>query len=55
VESLIEQPALMSYFELTPEQREAVGISDDLVRFTVGIEDTDDVVSDVLRALDESA
>jgi cystathionine gamma-synthase len=55
VESLIEQPALMSYFELTPEQREAVGITDDLVRFTVGIEDTDDLVADVLRALDETA
>jgi cystathionine gamma-synthase len=55
VESLIEQPALMSYFELTPEQREAIGITDDLVRFTVGIEDSDDVVSDVLRALDETA
>jgi cystathionine gamma-synthase len=55
VESLIEQPALMSYFELSPEQREAVGITDDLVRFTVGIEDTDDIVADVLRALDETA
>jgi cystathionine gamma-synthase len=52
VESLIEQPALMSYFELAPEQRQAMGITDDLVRFTVGIEDTDDVVTDVLRALE---
>jgi cystathionine gamma-synthase len=55
VESLIEQPALMSYFELDTKQREAIGITDDLVRFTVGIEDTDDVISDVLRALDETA
>jgi cystathionine gamma-synthase len=55
VESLIEQPALMSYFELSPEQRLAVGISDDLVRYTVGIEDTDDVVRDVLHALDTTA
>jgi cystathionine gamma-synthase len=54
VESLIEQPALMSYFELSPEQRQAVGITDDLVRFTVGIEDTEEVVTDVLRALDET-
>jgi cystathionine gamma-synthase len=54
VESLIEQPALMSYFELDPEQRQAIGITDDLVRFTVGIEDTEEVVSDVLRALDET-
>jgi cystathionine gamma-synthase len=55
VESLIEQPALMSYFELAPEQRQAIGITDDLVRFTVGIEDPEDVIADVLRALDETA
>jgi cystathionine gamma-synthase len=54
VESLIEQPALMSYFELSTEQREAVGITDDLVRYAVGIEDTDELVADVLRALDET-
>jgi len=52
VESLIEQPALMSYFELDPEQRQAIGITDDLVRFTVGIEDTEEVVTDVLQALE---
>jgi cystathionine gamma-synthase len=54
VESLIEQPALMSYFELTTEQREAVGISDDLVRYAVGLEDTDELVADVLAALDRT-
>ncbi|MDQ3030936.1 MAG: aminotransferase class I/II-fold pyridoxal phosphate-dependent enzyme [Myxococcota bacterium] len=55
VESLIEQPALMSYFELSTEQREAVGITDDLVRYAVGIEDADELIADVLRALDETA
>jgi cystathionine gamma-synthase len=55
VESLIEQPALMSYFELTTEQREAVGISDDLVRYAVGLEDTDELLSDTLAALDKTA
>jgi cystathionine gamma-synthase len=55
VESLIEQPALMSYFEMAPEQRQAIGITDDLVRFTVGIEDTEEVVTDVLQALDSTA
>jgi cystathionine gamma-synthase len=55
VESLIEQPALMSYFELSTEQREAVGISDDLVRYAVGLEDTDELVADALAALDRSA
>lgn len=52
VESLIEQPALMSYFELSTEEREAIGIRNNLVRFAVGIEDTDELVEDVLRALD---
>jgi len=55
VESLIEQPALMSYFELSTEQRAAVGISDDLVRYAVGLEDTDELIADVLAALDRSA
>jgi cystathionine gamma-synthase len=55
VESLIEQPALMSYFELTTEQREAVGITDDLVRYAVGLEDTDELIADTLAALDETS
>lgn len=52
VESLVEQPALMSYFELTTEEREAVGIKNSLVRYAVGIEDTDDICNDVRRGLD---
>ncbi len=55
VESLIEQPALMSFFELSTEQRAAVGIKNSLVRYAVGIEDVDDLVADALRALDETA
>ncbi|MEO0322328.1 MAG: aminotransferase class I/II-fold pyridoxal phosphate-dependent enzyme [Myxococcota bacterium] len=51
VESLIEQPALMSFFELTSEQREAVGIHDGLVRYAVGIEDPEDLIEDLSRAL----
>ncbi len=55
VESLIEQPALMSYFELTTEEREAIGIKNNLVRYAVGIEDTDELVDDVLQALEATA
>lgn len=51
VESLIEQPALMSYFELSTEQRESVGISDNLVRLSVGLEDVDDLLDDLQQAL----
>lgn len=51
VESLIEQPALMSYFELSSEQRRAVGIEDNLVRYAVGIEDAQDLIDDLTQAL----
>ena len=54
VESLIEQPALMSYFELSTEQRQAVGIRDTLIRYAVGIEDPDDLVADLVFALDQT-
>ena len=52
VESLIEQPALMSYFELSTEEREAIGIKNNLVRFAVGIEDTEELIADLVAALD---
>ena len=51
VESLIEQPALMSYYELSTEERLAIGIKDNLVRFAVGIEDTNDILADLDQAL----
>lgn len=50
-ESLIEQPALMSFYELTTEQREAIGISDGLVRMSVGLEDVGDLIEDLDQAL----
>lgn len=53
VESLVEQPALMSYFELTSSEREAVGMKDSLIRYAVGIEDTRDVLADAKQALDQ--
>jgi cystathionine gamma-synthase len=52
VESLVEQPAIMSYFELSTEQREAIGIRDALIRHAVGIEDAVDIVADVRAALE---
>ena len=53
VESLIEQPAIMSYSELSPEQLAVIGIDPALVRLAVGIEETADLVSDVLAALEQ--
>jgi cystathionine gamma-synthase len=49
-ETLIEQPALMSYFELTTAEREAIGIYDDLVRLSVGLEGADDLIADLAQA-----
>ncbi len=51
VESLVEQPALMSYYELAPEDRQRLGISDGLVRYAAGVEDTADLLADVEQAL----
>ncbi len=51
VETLIEPPAIMSYYELTTEQRAAIGIDDGLVRLAVGIEDAVDLVADLEQAL----
>ena len=51
VDSLIEQPALMSYFEKTAEERLEFGIKGSLVRYGVGVEDTDDLIADLDQAL----
>lgn len=52
IESLIEQPALMSFYELTTEERLMVGIKDNLIRYAVGIEDAADLIADLAQALD---
>jgi len=52
VESIIEQPALMSHFTLELEEREAMGIKDTLVRYALGIEDAEDLIADLAQALD---
>jgi len=52
VESLIEMPALMSYWDHPREERERFGITDNLVRLACGIEDTDDVIADLRQALE---
>jgi len=51
VETLIEQPAVMSYYEMTTQERAAVGIADGLVRLSVGIEEPADLVADLEKAL----
>jgi cystathionine gamma-synthase len=51
VETLMEQPALMSFYELTPDQRQAIGIAENLVRLSVGLEDPEDLISDFAQSL----
>lgn len=50
-ESLVEQPALQAYFDLTTEQRLAVGIRDELIRYSLGLEDSADLIADLEQAL----
>jgi cystathionine gamma-synthase len=53
-ESLIEQPAIMSFYELTTEERLEIGIKDTLIRYSVGIEDSEDLITDLAQALDRA-
>ncbi len=53
VESLIEQPLVISYFECTPEERVQFGIPDNMIRLACGIEDAGDLIDDLAQALDQ--
>ncbi|KAK2042993.1 Cys/Met metabolism PLP-dependent enzyme [Colletotrichum somersetense] len=54
VESLVELPSSMTHAGIPKDQREAVGVFDDLVRISCGVEDAEDLRRDVLRALDQA-
>ena len=51
VETLISHPATMTHSFITPDQRKKIGITDGLVRLSVGIEDVEDIVDDLKAAL----
>ncbi len=51
VESLVEMPATMSYWDIARDERYALGITDSLVRLSVGVEDTADLLADLEQAL----
>lgn len=53
VESLVEPPSIMSYYELDQDERLAIGIRDSLVRLAIGIEDTADLIADITQALEQ--
>ncbi len=50
-ESLVIQPALMSYYDVAPEERQRLGIRDNLVRLALGLEDSSDLIADLEQAL----
>lgn len=52
VESLVELPSSMTHAGIPKEQRESVGVYDDLVRISCGVEDAEDLKADVLQALE---
>jgi len=52
VESLIEQPMIMSYYECTPDERREFGIPDNMIRVSCGIENTEDLIVDLRQALE---
>jgi cystathionine gamma-lyase len=53
VESLIEHPAIMTHASIPKESREKLGVTDNLIRISVGLEDIDDLIAELKDALDE--
>ena len=51
VETMITHPATMTHAEVPPEDRAARGLTDGLVRLSVGIEDIDDIIADIEQGL----
>jgi len=51
VESLVNHPATMTHASIPETEREKIGITDSLIRLSVGIEDIDDLLQDLAKAL----
>ena len=51
VESLVNHPAIMTHASVPKEVREAGGVTDNLIRLSVGVEDIDDLIADLDQAL----
>jgi cystathionine gamma-lyase/cystathionine beta-lyase/cystathionine gamma-lyase/homocysteine desulfhydrase len=52
VETLISHPATMTHASVPPQERQRLGITEGLVRISVGIEDVEDLIADLKQALD---
>ncbi|MEK9137719.1 MAG: PLP-dependent aspartate aminotransferase family protein, partial [Bacteroidota bacterium] len=55
VETIITHPATMTHAAIPPERRQRIGVTDGLVRISVGIEDVEDIISDIDSALNGKA
>ncbi|MEO6236145.1 MAG: PLP-dependent transferase, partial [Vicinamibacterales bacterium] len=55
VETLISHPASMTHASVPPERRQAIGLTDSLVRISAGVEDVADLIDDLRQALDSLA
>lgn len=51
IESLIEHPSTMTHSDMSPEQKANAGITENLIRLSVGLEDADDIIADLKQAL----
>lgn len=54
VDSLITHPATMTHADVPPQQRESVGVTEGLLRLSVGLEDADDIIADLDQAIDRA-
>jgi methionine-gamma-lyase len=54
-ETLVQHPATMTHATYSPAERKTHGISDDLLRLSVGLEDPEDIIHDIIQALDVAA
>ena len=54
VESLIEHPAIMTHASIPPEIRKTLGIDDGMIRLSVGVENIEDLLRDLIQALDKA-
>ena len=51
--SLVIHPASTTHQQLTPEEQESTGVTPDLIRLSIGLEDVEDIIADIDQALDK--
>jgi methionine-gamma-lyase len=54
IETLIEHPSSMTHSDMTPEEKKVAGISEDMIRLSVGLEEPEDIGNDLVQALERA-